>query len=120
MHHCKNLISVIQWCYLSLAITLRRGGIIHNIDVSRYRRDVRDLDEDEEAWFDDEEEEEISSMTENIPPPHPPPISPVAGRLHSPLTAASIGFSPRPANMAAAVSRSLLLSSQPKLASIVS
>ena len=83
--------------------------------MTRYRRDVRDLDEDEEAWFDDEEEEEISSMSENIPPP--PPISPAAaGRLHSPLTAASIGFSPRPANMV--VSRSLLLSSQ--LASIVS
>ncbi len=44
-------------------------GILHaDIDTSsRFRRDPRQLDEDEEAWFDDEEEE-----TSGFPPP---PIS---------------------------------------------
>ena len=41
-------------------------GILHaDIDTSsRFRRDPRQLDEDEEAWFDDEEEE-----TSGFPPP---------------------------------------------------
>ena len=42
-------------------------GILHaDIDTSsRFRRDPRQLDEDEEAWFDDEEEE----TSRFIPPP---------------------------------------------------
>lgn len=41
-------------------------GIIYGADVaSRFRRDPRQLDEDEEAWFDEEEE---FTVTPTVPP----------------------------------------------------
>eukprot|EP00795_Rhopilema_esculentum_P003263 gene3263-1591_t len=36
-------------------------GIIH-INSARYKRDARDLDEDEEIWFDREEDEDVSTV----------------------------------------------------------
>lgn len=39
-------------------------GIIHG-SVNRFRRDPRELDEDEESWFNEEEE---SIVSENVPP----------------------------------------------------
>ena len=69
-----------------------QGGIIHNF-LSRYHRDPRDLDEDEEAWFNDEEE---SSINDN-----PSPVTSPTGaspRFPSPL-APLASYSPRPATM---------------------
>lgn len=80
-------------------------GIIHG-SMARFRRDPRELDEDEETWFDEEEE---GVVLESTPPPpsiaslprlsppgiskslSPPPTSP-SSPPHVPL----FGNSPRP------------------------
>ncbi len=66
-------------------------GIIH--DFGRYRRDPRDLDEDEESWFDDEEAE--TTATDNITPLSSSPSLPrfVQSTVSS---NSSYTFSPRP------------------------
>lgn len=68
------------------------AGILHvNRDLLRWRRDPRELDEDEEAWFDDEEESIVtatSTTPSSAPKPKPHPLN------TTPFT--HLSYSPRP------------------------
>ena len=79
------------------------------MDVNRFRRDPRSLDEDEESWFDEEEE---SVAIENTPPP--PSIASLP-RLTSSFSSSPSAFSssPRPT-----LTRNPLQSTQIKLPTI--
>ena len=59
--------------------------------MDRFRRDPRDLDEDEESWFDDEEE---ATASENVPPP--PSIASLPRFVPSVSSDSSFSYSPRP------------------------
>ena len=54
---CKSV-----WRWLSFLPYRRQVGILYG--ANRFRRDPRQLDEDEEAWFDDEEE--TTCPTDNL------------------------------------------------------
>lgn len=103
----------------SVTVTsLSHDSLSNSLDMTRYRRDPRDLDEDEEAWFDDEEEDS-STLSENIPPSIPTPgssVPSISHRLSSPLT--SLSYSPRPSNMTYSRTAAQLLSTQPRLSGL--
>ena len=75
---------------LLLHCSVIHRGIIHS--SGRFRRDPRELDEDEESWFDDEEE---ATASENVPPP--PSIASLPRFTPTSLSSSpTLTFSPRP------------------------
>ena len=82
----------------------------------RFRRDPRELDEDEESWFDDEEE---ATASENVPPPPSiaslPRFTPTS--LSSSLSSSpALTFSPRPPTSTSI--RTALLAKQPTFSAV--
>lgn len=68
-----------------------------NRDILRWRRDPRELDEDEEAWFDDEEESVVTaapSTPPSAPMPQPVAVTKPCSLSTSPFT--QLSYSPRP------------------------
>lgn len=75
-------------------------GILHvNRDLLRWRRDPRELDEDEEAWFDDEEESVVTTTPlTSSPVSQPPTITKPSPPLTSSSPFTQLSYSPRPSD----------------------
>ena len=84
---------ILYYTYYNYVYFIYRG-IIYGIDVGRFRRDPRDLEEDEESWFDEEEE---SIVTDNVSATTPPSVASLP-RLSTPLNSSPslLQYSPRP------------------------